>query len=213
MTAFVKKLNYGFDLVRLWLVLVPLRIAGFVMLVSGIAAFVSNSGAVISESAPAGGVVVDKVERPIPGQELKIYSVVVTPDDAPAARASYIVDRKRWDTIAIGDRWASPARPGSGSKSGNRLPENGVQSMITGLLMLAAASFIRRRIQTMREKYNSAEGLDIKGSLDELLQAAAKMKAKASPASKSTPAAKKSTPTPRAAPVRRTSTVTRAGWL
>lgn len=213
MTAFLKKLNHGFDLFRLWLVLVPLQIAGFAMVATGGFSYFNSESPVISESTPAGGVVVDKVERPIPGQELKVYSVVVTPDHAPGARASYIVDRKRWDAISIGDRWTSAARAGSGSKPRTRSSDGALQSMFTGLLMLAAAAFIRRRIRALREGFKSANESDVQGSLKELLEAAARMKEKASHATKSSPAAKTSAPPRKAAAVRRSNTVTRAGWL
>jgi hypothetical protein len=222
------KTNHGLDRLRLWIVIVPLRIAGFIFLAMGVGKIIIASGTAPPQRASVEGVVISKSEKPVAGQDRKILSITVAPDKTPLRRVRRVLDETRWTAIAVGDRYADPVRgaPAPGPDVGAIW--GGIRSAFVGLLLLVMARLCRRaharRLARLTRPMSSPER-DLNATLKKLTIMAAEMNSKVKAGSATVRALEvksgsvrkdPSAPKPAAAPkppARRTATVTRAGWF
>lgn len=232
MTAALEAFGRALDLFRLYIIMIPLMIGGYVMVFSGVTSFLDGGRLTsrISSSAAARveGTVASKFEKAIPGRPVASYGVTVQPDNRDARKVTRWVERARWDTITVGQRWADPEAPKQLETSPATPRFDAFRQIGIGLLMLMVANYLRRKIRERKAEGNGAPSepvSDLAKALREIAEkgaaAAARAKSKASKnAAKPTlashkPASATTRPatTRPAATVVRQSTVRRAGWF
>lgn len=216
MAGKLERLKLGLDILRLYILLVPLQIAGFVLVLVGIVTLgnLDNSGPL----APAtfAGTVTRKVEHPVPNRNIVAYAVEITPDGNSGDTVTRWIEKRKWDTLSAGDHWEDP-KPSGGLTAPWADLGTAIKEILVGVLLIYFAILTRKAIAKKREAMNgeteaSAGSAEFKKLARALSERAEKMKA-AGKSSYQAPGKPSSPKAAAAKPVIRQNTITRAGWF
>lgn len=157
MKDFFDRVGHGLRFLQLYVLFRGLMIGGLAYMAMGAFSLFDSGHSVTVAPRVLTGVVVRKMEAPIPGfDDRKAYSVEIAPLHAPDRPVTRQVGEERWNEINPGDRWSDPV-PASAKRKASRSGDSPMRGLVVGLMMIAMAAFVRRGMRSAREGLSASK--------------------------------------------------------